>query len=244
VIKTTNIQQNLVLFFNGRGWVLESVSYSSNQNSVALNDQFSSWDCDTGMGAIIYQDINYGGESLTISCGSRESDAQKISWEDKVSSVKVYKCPYCCFYTEDNYQGNYFCTANDILNLAPVFKANITSWRCSTSAYATLTWEDSNHIVNTYKTSCGENTVHSGKAITKIQIKTCSGWSALIEEELTQASFAVHERGSSRFGQLLPWQIGLIVAAISTIFISIIVVIVLWKRRQQSTVMSDEPVYV
>jgi len=232
-------------FFNGRGWVLESVSYSSNQKSVALNDQISSWDCDPGMGAIIYQDINYGGSSLTISCGTRLAEAQNLSpsWEDKVSSVKVYKCPYCCFYTEDNYQGNYFCTANDILNLSPVFKANITSWRCSTNAYATLTWEDSNLNDNTYITSCGENTVHNVKAIIKIHIQTCSGWSALVEEELTQTSFGVHDHGSSRFGQLLPWQIGLIVAAISTIFISIIVVIVLWTRRQQSTVMSDEPVY-
>jgi len=229
-------------FFVDKGWEGESVSYSSNQNSVALNDKFSSWDCDPGMGAIIYQDINYGGSSSTISCGTRQSDASQISFEDKISSVKVYKCPYCCFYTEDNYQGNYFCTANDILNLSPVFKATITSWRCTTNAYATLTWEDSNHNYNTYQTSCGENTVHNDKAIIKIQLHTCSGWSAMIEEELTETSSGVH--ASSRFGHLLPWQIGLIVAAISTIFISIIVVIFLWKRKQQSTVMSDETVYI
>jgi len=226
-------------FFVDKGWEGESVSYSSNQQSVALNDKFSSWDCNPGMGAILYQDINYGGSSSTVSCGTRQSDASQISFEDKISSVKVYKCPYCCFYTEDNYLGNYFCTANDILKLSPVFNATITSWRCTTNAYATLTLADS----STYQTSCGENTVHNVKAIIKIQLHTCSGWSAMIEEELAETSSGVH--ASSRFGRLLlPWQIGLIVAALSTIFISIIVVIFLWKRKQQSTMMSDDTVYV
>jgi len=229
-------------FFVDSGWQGESVPYSGNQVTVALNDKFSSWDCDPGMGAIIYQDDNYGGLSSTISCGTRQAEASKISFQDNISSVKVYKCPYCCFYTEDNYQGNYFCTANDILNLSPVFKSTITSWRCTTNAYATLTWEDSNHNDYTYQTSCGENTVHNDKAIIKIQIHTCSGWSAMIEEEITETSSGVHT--SSRFGLLLPWQIGLIVAAISTIFIAIIVVILLWKRRQQSILMNDESAHV
>jgi hypothetical protein len=237
-------------FWVDKDWSGDSVTYSGNQNTVALNDKFSSWDCDPQMGAIIYEDYNYQGSSVTVGCGTRQENAQQISFNDKASSVKVYKCPYCCFYTEENFQGDYFCTANDILNLSPVFKGKITSYKCSSNAYTTLTWKrdinDPNIPTASFQNTCGKSTSLNTYPIVKIQIHTCDSWSADSKEEITETTFKIGD--SSRFSRSLqPWHIGIILATISTLMIAIIVAaIVIWKRKRQQQTMTgnDEPFYV
>jgi len=99
-------------------------------DSTPSIDEINSIFCWQGYGAILYDDINYGGESLELIPGGRFSQLSDIGWADEIASFKIYSASYCCFYSEANYAGNEFCTSFNVLKLGPTYFQTISSWTC------------------------------------------------------------------------------------------------------------------
>jgi len=134
---------------------------NSSIGDLQLNDnQFSSLYCYPGWGALVFDGKNYLGDKLAIELGGCRVRLSEINWDDKISSFKVYRGAYCCFYTDKNYQGNYFCGAHDIAKLSIEFVNRITSWKCSGAS--AILYSQPGQQGEILTTSCDEQTSNAG----------------------------------------------------------------------------------
>ncbi|MCW6568503.1 peptidase inhibitor family I36 protein [Yersinia ruckeri] len=83
------------------------------------NDRISSISVPHGMEAIVYQDINYSGVSLSIKENTdlvKNKDNKKSILNDAISSFKIKKA--ACFYDDDYFSGEAFCiSAGEAIDL-------------------------------------------------------------------------------------------------------------------------------
>jgi uncharacterized membrane protein len=215
-------------------------TYTSNQASLPTGEDntFASWYCQPGVGAIVFDDINYGGASYTINCAEREQAAGTIPFLNIISSLKIFQCPYCCFYTQANFKGHNFCVSTYVYALTPRFQ-NIRSYKCSTTAFATW-YPETNFLGGGTETDINADV--SSTDLTIYSLKITGGTPGNSSEVLPliagQYSRRNQQRRNGAFELLEPWQIGVI--AFGVVLAAVIVVIIIFVVKRRNTLAETQ----
>jgi len=250
IIEQNGINLGQCCFYPEINYGGSAVCLSSDMPDLTTFDnQISSWRCSEGFYAILYKDPNYGGDHLTTTCGE-QTPAASSSYNNTISSIKIRLCDpaglldiltgWCCFYTNTDYTGNYFCTPYSLSIVAVLFRNCISSWKCNGPSVTFYSLPG--NTGDEYSTNCMIQGALPTDWCTKIQSliidDDCDNTFALTGEPLRFA----HVSGETIVhpNQGMPaWQIGVISAGVF-IFVVVLAVIgfIFWKKRQMP---SNEP---
>jgi len=166
--------------------------------TTTFNDRISSYTCDSNYRAVVYFDAYYLGASRHIACGQKVSYVGD-SWNDKISSIKIYPCTGCCFYQHAYYEGEAICSTTDqswigVFDSVISWNDQITSFKC-TGGYYTSIYSDayfSGYNGYTYCNTAIDNLVPYSwnDVISSFKVVSCSGFGASDNDtKLTESEY-------------------------------------------------------